>query len=152
MISDNCRVINKHASCASLRSSSLFMMVSIAQSSHQCLLCKLGRASTTSDMQQNQCIFAGEELVYVAWPHQPINSPGLSGRLGIVYCVNRACALYSMKVTKAANTEVHVPSLPVCKYAIAAATSSCSHELLLGIRSCSCKYMCIQVQPPPRLL
>ena len=37
---------------------------------------------------------AGQEIVYTAWPHRPLNSPGLSGRLGIVYCVNRACALH----------------------------------------------------------
>ena len=58
---------------------------------------------------------AGEELVYVAWPHKPLNSPGLSDRLGIVYCVNRACALHSMRLPQGSsstsgNPEVEAPS------------------------------------------
>lgn len=48
---------------------------------------------------------AGDELVFVAWPHQPLNSPGLSGRLGIVYCVNRACALHSISMPKKVSSD-----------------------------------------------
>ncbi|CAL5219578.1 g1438 [Coccomyxa viridis] len=57
-------------------------------------------AGTPENSSVGQPIWSptGDELVYVAWPHEPVNSPGLSGRLGIVYCVNRACALYSMSL------------------------------------------------------
>ena len=66
----------------------------------------------------------GDELVYVAWPHQPLNSPGLSGRLGIVYCVNRACALHSTRIPKTSppgleESEVNGPSSPVQAVAVA---------------------------------
>ena len=69
-------------------------------------------------------LYAGDELVYVAWPHQPLNSPGLSGRLGIVYCVNRACALHSTRVPNTSlprleESEVDSPSLPFASFDVA---------------------------------
>ena len=52
---------------------------------------------------------AGQEIVYTAWPHRPLNSLGLSGRLGIVYCVNRACALHCTSLSSGC-----APSSEVC--------------------------------------
>ena len=57
---------------------------------------------------------AGKELIYVAWPHQPLNSPGLSGRLGIVYCVNRACALHCSTVSGGSQAGSQVGALVSC--------------------------------------
>ncbi len=72
---------------------------------------------------------AGDELVYVAWPHEPLNSPGLSGRLGIVYCVNRACALHSVRLphepsSDTGSSEVHLSSF----LASPSSYSSTDHE------------------------
>ncbi|KAL6784708.1 hypothetical protein ACKKBF_B02895 [Auxenochlorella protothecoides x Auxenochlorella symbiontica] len=35
----------------------------------------------------------GDGIVFVRWPHAPDNFPGLTQRLGIVYCFNRPCHL-----------------------------------------------------------
>lgn len=42
-------------------------------------------------------------LVFVAWPHKSLNFPKLTQRLGIVYCVNRPCFMYHIKVLEAGS-------------------------------------------------
>ena len=54
------------------------------------------------------------------WPHRPLNSPGLSGRLGIVYCVNRACALHCTSLSSGCTPASEVGNL--CRVLLAAAT------------------------------
>lgn len=41
---------------------------------------------------------AGKSLVCTVWFHQAHNFPTMPHRLGIVYCLNRPCSLYSVKV------------------------------------------------------
>ena len=41
---------------------------------------------------------AGKSLVCTVWLHTATNMPSLPQRLGIVFCLNRPCALYSVKV------------------------------------------------------
>ncbi|KIY93010.1 hypothetical protein MNEG_14953 [Monoraphidium neglectum] len=36
----------------------------------------------------------GAGLVFVAWPHAPLNFPATKRRLGIVFCYNRPCSLF----------------------------------------------------------
>ena len=41
---------------------------------------------------------AGTSLVCTVWFHKAHNFPTLPQRLGIVYCMNRPCSLYSVKI------------------------------------------------------
>lgn len=43
-------------------------------------------------------LYAGKSLVCTVWPHTATNMPSLPQRLGIVFCLNRPCALYTVKV------------------------------------------------------
>lgn len=41
---------------------------------------------------------AGKSVVCTVWFHRARNLPTMAKRLGIVYCLNRPCALYSIKI------------------------------------------------------
>lgn len=43
-------------------------------------------------------LHAGKSLVCTVWPHTATNMPSFAQRLGIVFCLNRPCALYTVKV------------------------------------------------------
>lgn len=43
-------------------------------------------------------LHAGKSLVCTVWFHRAHNLPTMARRLGIVYCLNRPCALYSIKI------------------------------------------------------
>ena len=74
----------------------------------------------------NLMLYTGEEMVYVAWPHRAQNLPTLTGRLGIVYCLNRPCSLHCVSLPASASPEqarrcrpalafLPVPGLPCCQ-------------------------------------
>ena len=44
------------------------------------------------------CLPTGTSLVCTVWFHKAHNFPTLPQRLGIVYCMNRPCSLYSVKI------------------------------------------------------
>ncbi len=44
------------------------------------------------------CLPTGTSLVCTVWFHKAHNFPTMPQRLGIVYCMNRPCSLYSIKV------------------------------------------------------
>lgn len=50
-------------------------------------------------------MWAGEELVYVAWPHRATNLPSLPGLLGIVHCLNRPCSLHSVSLPASSSAD-----------------------------------------------
>lgn len=41
---------------------------------------------------------AGKSVVCTVWFHRACNLPTMARRLGIVYCLNRPCALYSIEI------------------------------------------------------
>lgn len=60
-------------------------------------------------------VCSGDEMVYVAWPHRAQNLPSLTGRLGIVYCLNRPCSLYSVALPTGASPEEARHCRPCCR-------------------------------------
>ena len=58
---------------------------------------------------------AGKSLVCTVWFHKAHNFPNLPQRLGIVYCLNRPCSLYSIKIPFTCKNNTPSDSNPQAK-------------------------------------
>ena len=54
----------------------------------------------------------GAQLLYVAWPHKSVNFEGYPQRLGIVYCFNRPCGIYSTTWPQQSMPIMLTPDIP----------------------------------------
>ncbi len=61
------------------------------------------------------CLPAGKSLVCTVWFHEAHNFPNLPQRLGIVYCLNRPCSLYSIKIPFTCKNNTPSDSNPQAK-------------------------------------
>lgn len=57
-------------------------------------------------------VSAGKSVVCTVWFHRACNLPTMAKRLGIVYCLNRPCALYSIKIPFTCKNNTPADSTP----------------------------------------